>query len=35
MTYYLETLTFMQTAAMSMARGIAFSVYGEALIIMA
>ena len=34
MTYYLETLTFMQTAGMSMASGIAFSVYGEALIIM-
>lgn len=33
--YYLETDTFMQTAGMSMARGIPFSVYGETLIIMA
>lgn len=33
--YYIETDTFMQTAGMSMARGIPFSVYGETLIIMA
>ena len=31
----METDTFMQTAGMSMARGIPFSVYGETLIIMA
>lgn len=34
MTYYLETICFMQTAGQAMAQGIPFSVYGESLIIM-
>jgi hypothetical protein len=33
-TYYIETTIFMQTAALAISNGIAFSVYGESLIIM-
>ena len=33
-SYYIETTIFMQTAALAVSKGMAFSVYGENLIIL-